>query len=38
MYRLYFYPAADDIPLAPAGGLDWAAITAIVIWKIDDPH
>ena len=38
MYRLYFYPATDDVPLAPAGGIDWATITAIVIWKIDDPH
>ena len=36
-YRLYFYPA-DDVPQATGGGPDWAAIVAIVIWKIDDPH
>jgi len=37
-YRLLFCPAHNPIPLLADGGLDWAAVTAVVIMGIEDTH
>lgn len=36
--RLLFIPADDPVPLKPDGGIDLAAVTAIEIIGIVDPH
>ncbi len=36
--RLYFVPDHDPVPTKEEGGLDWAAVTQVVIVAIDDPH
>ena len=37
-YRLIFEPANDPIPRKADGGLDWTAITAVVIIGVEDTH
>ena len=37
-YRLIFAPAHDPFPTRSDGGLDWAAVTAVVILSIEDYH
>jgi plasmid maintenance system killer protein len=37
-YRLLFTPDHDPLPQAPAGGLDWAAVTRVCIQEIVDTH
>jgi hypothetical protein len=36
-YRLLFTPAVDTPP-GPGGGLDWAAVTAVVVLSVTDTH
>jgi hypothetical protein len=36
-YRLLFRPAGDPEP-GPGGGLDWAAVRAVVVIGIEDTH
>lgn len=37
-YRLLFAPDHDPVPAKPDGGLDWSAVTEIVIIGVIDPH
>lgn len=37
-YRLIFRPDHDPLPLREEGGLDWKAVTAIEILRIEDTH
>lgn len=37
-YRILFKPAKDPPPAKPNGGVDWSAVTAIVIERIEDYH
>ena len=37
-YRLIIRPNHDPAPVRPEGGLDWKAVTAIVIVDIKDTH
>jgi len=37
-YRLIFEPADDPPPIKNDGGLDWQAITSIVILAVEDYH
>ncbi len=37
-YRLIFEVANDPIPLRDDGGLDWPAVTAVKIIKVEDYH
>ncbi len=37
-YRLIFETANDPIPRKTDGGLDWTAITAVVIIGVEDTH
>jgi plasmid maintenance system killer protein len=37
-YRLLFRAAHNPPPVTKDGGLDWAAVTAIVIMGIEDTH
>lgn len=37
-YRLLFEPAHDPRPERPEGGLDWAQVTAIKIYGVEDTH
>ncbi len=36
--RLVFRPNHDPIPLKPDGGLDWSAVTSVVIQEVVDYH
>lgn len=36
--RLVFAPCHDPIPTLPDGGLDWGAVTEIVIREVTDYH
>lgn len=36
--RLVFRPNHDPVPTKPDGGLDWSAVTSIVIVEIVDYH
>lgn len=36
--RLIIEPADDPAPLKPDGGLDWRAITAVVVVDVEDYH
>jgi plasmid maintenance system killer protein len=37
-YRLIIRPNHDPLPMRAEGGLDWKAVTAIVIVEIKDTH
>lgn len=37
-YRLLFEPANEPVPLRDDGGLDWASVTAVQIFGIEDTH
>ena len=37
-YRLIFTPAHDPFPVKDDGGLDWTAVTAVVILGVEDYH
>lgn len=37
-YRLLFAPQHEPLPLRKEGGLDWSAVTAINVLKIEDTH
>lgn len=37
-FRLIFRPLHDPVARKPDGGLDWAAVTAILILGIEDYH
>ena len=37
-YRLIFVPDHDPVPLKPDGGLDWAAVTTVLIIEVADTH
>ena len=37
-YRLIFMPFHDPIPTKADGGLDWTAVTAVVIVGVEDYH
>ncbi len=37
-YRLIFRPEHDPVPTKPAGGLDWAAVTEVLVLGVEDPH
>jgi proteic killer suppression protein len=37
-YRLIIRPNHDPLPIRAEGGLDWEAVTAIVIVEIKDTH
>lgn len=37
-YRLIIKPNHDPLPMRSEGGLDWKAVTAIVIIEIKDTH
>jgi len=37
-YRLIIRPNHDPLPMREEGGLDWKAVTAIVIVEIKDTH
>lgn len=37
-YRLIFEPAGNPAPTKPDGGLDWSAVTEIVIVEVVDYH
>jgi proteic killer suppression protein len=37
-YRLIIEPADDPAPRKPDGGLDWRAITAVVVVAVEDYH
>jgi len=36
--RLVFVPDHTPIPLLPTGGLDWSAVTQIIIMEVTDYH
>lgn len=36
--RLLFEPAHDPVPTKMDGGLDWAAVTAVRMLKVEDYH
>jgi plasmid maintenance system killer protein len=36
--RLIFKPNHDSVPLLSAGGLDWRAVTSIIILEVTDYH
>ena len=36
--RLVFRPNHDRMPLKPDGGLDWSAVTSVVILEVVDYH
>jgi len=37
-YRLIFEPAHDPVPRKTDGGLDWTAVTAVLIIGVEDYH
>lgn len=37
-YRLIFEPVKEPIPRKADGGLDWTAITAVIIVGVEDTH
>lgn len=37
-YRLIFVPDHDPVPLKPDRGLDWAAVTRVLILEVTDTH
>ena len=37
-YRLLFVPDHDPLPELPAGGIDWAEVSAIEIQGVEDTH
>ncbi|MFZ2488409.1 MAG: killer suppression protein [Anaerolineae bacterium] len=37
-YRLIFKPDHDPVPIKSDGGLDWQAVTSVVILGIEDYH
>jgi plasmid maintenance system killer protein len=37
-YRLIFKPAHDPLPKKDDGGLDWEAVTEIVVLGVDNTH
>ncbi len=37
-YRLIFEPANEPIPRKPDGGLDWTAVTTVMILAVEDYH
>lgn len=37
-YRLIIRPDHDPVPERAGGGLDWSAVTAILITDLRDPH
>lgn len=37
-YRLIIKPAEEPPPTKPDGGLDWQAITAVVVVEVEDYH
>lgn len=37
-HRLIFKPAHDPVPARNDGGLDWAAVTSVMILGIEDYH
>lgn len=36
--RLLFEPAHDPVPTRPDGGLEWDAVTAVRILRVEDYH
>ena len=38
LYRLIFMPFHDPIPTKADSGLDWTAVTAVVIVGVEDYH
>ena len=37
-FRLLIRPDNDPVPLLEDGGLDWAAVTIVQIWEVEDTH
>jgi len=37
-YRLIFEPAHDPVPRKPDGGLNWSAVTAIMVLEISEHY